>query len=415
MSLFRDRGFVAFLCVQTLSAFGDAFSFTAVPMLVLAATGSATAMGAVKGLDAVAAIVGGLAAGVIADRFAARRLSVLRVCDLARFALYGSIPLVWLLSEQANPPMWLLFVALPIAGFCSMVFQVTYVTVVPRLVPADRITEANGILYGAFSAAYLAGPALAGLLSGWLGPPAALGVDAVTFLLSAAGLSFVRLRTAETAPAEGTAPAEEADGEVPKWRGFAEGVRFLRGHPLLWPLTVLLTVLICCTTALDDVVVYHVKEDLHRSDSVVGLVLTAGVVGSMLASAVVARLRRRFGFGPVWIVAYTCCGVLLAGVGFAGGAVGVGVLVGAVMVTTGVAGIASMSLRQEVTPGPLLGRVTSAFWTLQLTLAPVGAVVLTFAAGHAGVRPTLAVAGVACSLTALAALMTPIRTAGRTR
>ncbi|MEV4510489.1 MFS transporter [Dactylosporangium sp. NPDC049525] len=428
MSLFRDRGFVAFLGVQTLSAFGDAFSFTAVPMLVLDATRSATAMGAVKGLDAVAAIVGGLAAGVIADRFAARRLTVLRVCDLARFALYGSIPLMWLLQPQA----WLLFVVLPIAGFCSMVFQVTYVTVVPRLVPADRITEANGILYGAFSAAYLAGPALAGLLSGWLGPPAALAVDSVTFLLSAAGLSFVRLRPpapkSEDTPApqaedaagpqaEDTAApqGEEAkgDAEVSAWRGFAEGVRFLRGHPLLWPLTVLLTFLICCTTALDDVVVYHVKEDLHRSDTVVGLVLTAGVVGSMLASALVARLRRRFGFGPLWIVSYTCCGVLLAGVGFAGGAVGVAVFVGAVMVTTGVAGIASMSLRQEVTPGPLLGRVTSAFWTLQLTLAPVGAVVLTFAAGHVGVRMTLAVAGAVCSLTALAALMTPIRTAGR--
>jgi hypothetical protein len=142
-------------------------------------------------------------------------------------------------------------------------------------------------------------------------------------------------------------------------------------------------------------------------------VLTAGVVGSMLASAVVARLRRRFGFGRVWIVPYTCCGVLLAAVGFAGGAVGVAVVVGAVMVTTGVAGIASMSLRQEVTPGRLLGRVTSAFWTLQLTLAPVGAVALTFAAGQAGVGVTLAVAGAICSLTALAALLTPIRTAGR--
>ena len=44
-----------------------------------------------------------------------------------------------------------------------------------------------------------------------------------------------------------------------------------------------------------------------------------------------------------------------------------------------------MSLRQEVTPDHLLGRVTAAFWTIHFSLGPLGAALLTWAAGRFGV------------------------------
>ncbi len=52
-----------------------------------------------------------------------------------------------------------------------------------------------------------------------------------------------------------------------------------------------------------------------------------------------------------------------------------------------VAGICSMSLRQQVTPDHLLGRVTAAFWTIHFSLGPLGAALLTWTAGHYGVMP----------------------------
>lgn len=389
--LLRDRNFAAFLSVQTLSAFGDAFSLIAVPLLILNTTGSVAQVGLVTALNGVATLVTGLFAGTVADRFDRRLL--LRICDIARFLLYGSIPVVWALE----PRIWLLFVVLPLAAVFSMVFQVTYVTVVPGLVPADRITEANGLLYGSYSVAYLAGPALAGLLSGAAGPATAIAVDAGTFALSALGISFVRVRRSTV---------DAADGAVR--RGFLAGVRFLREHRVLRPLTVLLAVLIFFTSALDDVIIYHLKHDLRQPDGVIGLVMTAGIVGTLLASAVVTRLRRRAGFGATWVGTYSLAGAVIAGIGFAGHVPVVAVLAAAVLLCTGVAGIASMSLRQEVTPAHLLGRVTSAFWTLQLTLAPFGAAALTTSAGRFGSAPTLLVAGVACVLTALAARFTPL-------
>jgi hypothetical protein len=77
-----------------------------------------------------------------------------------------------------------------------------------------------------------------------------------------------------------------------------------------------------------------------------------------------------------------------------------------------VGGICSMSLRQEITPDHLLGRVTSAFWSTHYALGPAGAAVLTWAAGRYGVTAVTLASGAGCLLVAVGGLFTPIRRAG---
>jgi len=137
------------------------------------------------------------------------------------------------------------------------------------------------------------------------------------------------------------------------WRDLRTGIDFLRGHPVLRALTALLFVFSFLTLGLNDLVIYHLKHDLA-----------------------VAALTAAF------------------------------------LACVGMAGTCSMSLRQEVTPEPLLGRVTSAFWTLQYAAAPIGAAVLTWAAEQQGTTPVSLVAGACCVLIAGAALFTPIRRSG---
>ncbi|MEU8005852.1 MFS transporter [Catellatospora sp. NPDC049111] len=379
---------------QTLSALGDSFSYVAIPLLVLHATGSVAQMGVVTALGGAATLVTGVFAGVVVDRFDRRRLLV--GCDLARLLLYGSIPLVWL----AGPRPWLLYLVLPLASAFGMVFRVAHVTVVPSLVPADEITRANSRLFAASSTAYLVGPALAGLLSGRFGPTTAIAVDAATFAVSAAVLVLLRLRPVG-------APADPAESERPMDVLLA-GARFIARHPTLRPMTVLLTVLSSLTFGLTDVVIYRLKHDLGQSDGTVGYVLAVGIVGTLLGSVAVTRLRRRYGFAPTWTGAWALCGVAMAGIGLAGRVPVVAAAATAVLGCSAVAGIASMSLRQEVTPAPLLGRVTSAFWTLHSALTPLGAAALTAAAAGYGSSATLIAAGALCTATAATALCTPL-------
>ena len=128
----------------------------------------------------------GIFAGILADRL--DRWILMAACDLARMLLYGLIPMVW----SVHPEVWLLYVVLPLGAALGMIFQVGYVTVVPTLSGPARITEANGLLYGASSTAAIAGPLLAGLLSAALGPAMAIAVDSVSFAASAAGVLLIR-------------------------------------------------------------------------------------------------------------------------------------------------------------------------------------------------------------------------------
>ena len=395
--LWRDRNFSIFWASQTLSVAGDSFALIAIPLLVLHATGSVALMGLLTGAGGVASVGAGIGAGVLADRVDRRRLMIW--CDLARMVLYGSIPLAFAFGT----PVWMLFAVLPACEAIGMVFQVTYVTVVRNLAPGDRITEANGRLYATATAAAVLGPLLAGVVSATLGPTAAIGVDAASFALSAAGAFLIRLR-----PAAGPA-AGPATGGQHAWRELLAGVRFLYQHPVLRPLTILLTLYIFLTYGLTNVLIYYLRHDLGQSYATVGVVLAAAAAGPVGGSVLVARLRRMAGFGACWIGGVIVCGIAVAGLGATASVPVIAALAAVYLGCESVAGICSMSLRQQVTPDHLLGRVTSAFWTVHFSLGPPGAALLAWAAGRYGVAPVCAASGIGCLLIAAAALFTQVR------
>jgi Na+/melibiose symporter-like transporter len=389
------RDFTLFWAVETLSTFGSSFSLVAVPLLVLHATGSVAQMGLLTGAASVAALAAGVFAGGIADRFDRKRLLI--AANIAQALLFGSIPAVWLFAT----PIWLLYVAVPLAAVFAMVFRVTYVTVVPRLVDADQITDANGRLSASFAATGVVGPVLAGVVSGQFGPAAAIAVDAVTFALASGGMLLVHLRPAPIA----AAPAEHTG----YWKDLVIGAGFLWRHPVLRSLTILLTALIFFWQGLVDLFIFYLKNDLAQPDQTVGSVMAVATVGTLVGSLGVARLRRRIGFGASWIGSTVLAGLAVAAVAFTHSVVGVALLATVAYALTAVGGICSMSLRQEVTPDALLGRVTSAFWTIHFALGPIGAAVVTAAAARFGVTAVIGLSGVAYMVIAAIGMLTPIR------
>ncbi|MFD8308851.1 MFS transporter [Streptomyces sp. NPDC059690] len=397
--LWRQRDFGVFWAAQTLSVLGDSFALIALPLLVLRATGSVAGMGLLTAVGGAAAVMAGVFAGVLVDRVDRRRLLI--TCDLVRMVLYGSIPLVWL----SGPRIWLLYAVLPLCEAVGTLFAVGYVTVVRGLVDTARLTEANGRLNATAAAAGVLGPLCAGVVAGWAGPATAVGLDAASFGVSAACLLLVRFR----ARPAGEGPARPAG----LWRDLRAGISFLGGHPVLRALTALLFVFSFLTFGLNDLVIYHLEHDLGHDDRTVGTVMGLGALGTITGALLVARIRRGLGFGRTWTGAVALCGLAFAGLGRAGDVPEVAALDAAYLACVAVAGTCSMSLRQEVTPEPLLGRVTSAFWTLHYSAAPAGAAVLTWVAERRGTGPVALAAGGACVLTAVVALFTPVRRSGR--
>lgn len=394
--LWANPNYRIFLGIQTLSALGDSFSYVAIPLLVLHSTGSVVQMGLVTGLTGVASIATGLFAGVIADRVDRRRL--LMAADGARCLLYAVIPLVWLFAT----PMWLIYTVVPLAGVFSMLFRVAYVTLVPAIVEPGQITKANGHLFGTYAVASAGGPMLAGFVASAFGPATAIGIDSVSFAVSAAGILFVRIRA--TRPPEDPATAEHT-----RVRGeFLVGARFLWAHPVLRPLTVLLALLTFLTYGLTDVIIFRVKEDLGHADSTVGYVLTVGTIGTCLAAFAVDRVRKRLGFGASWIGGFVLGGTAVACLGLSESVPVIGALAALMLFCTAFTGICSMSLRQEVTPSHLLGRVTASFWTIHSALGPLGAAAITAAVAGFGVATVSLVVGISVVCIALCGAVTGV-------
>jgi MFS family permease len=381
-SLLADPAFLRYWAGQAISAFGDAFAFVAYPLLVLDATGSVAAMGTVSAASALTHLVTGVVAGPIVDNSDRRRLMI--GCDLGRLFVYGMVPLLW---WWRGPSLPVLYVTTVIGSALGNLFGVAYVTATPDLVDRARLTEANGRLQGSQGLAFVVGPILAGMVAAKVGSVWAIGIDAMTFGLSAFSLASLRLRR------EGKAKDHAGSASV------FEGVTFLRREPMLRAVTlifVLLAVLSSGTIAAGilDVLIFHLRNVLGAGDRTVGLALGLGAVGAVVGALSAARLRRRFGFVACFLGATVVQGVALLSMGVVGHVAVLGLGAGLWTAGMSVRGVVTQTLRQELTPEALLGRVTAAFWTVAAVLAPVGAALITAIAARWGTVAAFRIAGV---------------------
>ncbi|MFL5732668.1 MAG: MFS transporter [Chloroflexia bacterium] len=409
-SLWHNRTFNIFWAGRSLSAIGDAFALIALPLLVLQATGSVLQMGLVTGIYGAGHFLASFFAGAIADRADRRRLMI--ALNVSSFTLFSLIPLGWALG---GPQISLVYVVVGLGAVIDMIFQVTYATVVPNLVRPDQITAANGRLTATAALAFTLGPIAAGILSVRFGPVVAIGVDAASFLVSAASLSIIRLRPHAVGAAPGAATQVAPKGKEGRKGGMAElaeGIRFVWDQPVLRAMALLTLGASLCLPAGLDLFIFHIKNDLGGSDSAVGLVAGLAGIGSIVAGLLVGRIRNRFGFGACWLG-----GAAAASIAF--GLFGLSPLVAlaagcsiAFAFSDGLRGIAALSLRQQITPDLLMGRVTSAFWMVATGPGAISAAVTTALANEFGATPMMVIAGLGSLIVAAAGLFTPAR--GRT-
>lgn len=381
---------------------GGSVSMLALPLLVLHATGSIVQMGLVTVVSGATAIGTGVFAGYVVDRVDRRRLMI--VCDLARAVLLGAVPLVWWV---AGPQIWLLYVLTASAAVLKTLFDVAYVTAIPQLVRTQDLTAANGRLMGTFALGSLLGPVVAGFLTAGVGADRALALDGATFLVSAASLGWVRF-TARPAGDGAEKPAERAGAGMLR-EMFVVGFRFLWSHPLLRPLTVQLTLLTFVTMGATDLLIYRVQHDLGRDAATLGYVIAVSGAGSVVAALSAGRLRRILGFGTCWLASIAMIAVGVTVTGVSRSVPVIAALAAVFMFGITLGGICTMTLRQEVTPDHLLGRVTSAFWTVHNASGPVGAAVLTLLAARHGVPAVSLAGGALCLLVLGGGLLTPLR------
>ena len=357
--LWSNRDFLALWIGQGISDMGTAITQTAVPLLVIAKTGSGLQMGLIGALQALPAAVFTLFAGVVADRW--NRRWIMFWADLARGVL-----LAWVAFAPALlgvPGLSALYVAVVPLSLLHALFFAAYAASIPSLVGRGQLATANAALLGVSAASFVIGPAVAALALAYLGPETLLGVDGATFIVSAMSLVLVRRPL----------HSSSRDTATSMLASVRNGLRFIRSSATLRPLTVFRAIAAVLQTLLVPAAAFFVTMDHKLPGAAFGFMVSAWAVGSLVGAVVSPRLARRR-LGRALLVSHAFGGVatiltarsaqvpsLLAGV-FAVG------LCGAIVVNL------SATLRQRTTPDELLGRVTSASDVLYDAMLPLGMV-----------------------------------------
>jgi predicted MFS family arabinose efflux permease len=306
-----------------------------------------------------------------------------------------------LLALRANS-LGSLFLATTLYGLFHGAVMPSRGALVPRLVPADQLVRANGMISAAFSAQLVLGPALAALLVRVGGPHAPYLVT-----VGASGLAFLAYLVVPDRRKEG-GRGRRAAIFADVGAGFREGwhTTALRN---VFGIAVSIWFLIGLLIALEPL---YIRNDVGRGQDFLGLVWAVYGAGEVVGSVILARTRRGAGREPT-LVAF---GLLLASVGFliyVSVASPIAVIAGNVVFGIGFPFYTATSnaLIQRVARHP--GKVTAAF-SMAGEGGPVAASALLAAAGGAlSVRGWLLSSGLAFTVVALAALRVARRQAVR--
>ena len=194
-----------------------------------------------------------------------------------------------------------------------------------------------------------------------------------------------------------------------------EGLRLVLSHPIILPLTLRSVIAHVAGSFYGVLYTLYLIDELHLSPFLLGVVVSAGGVGSLIGSLVASRVIGRFGLGPALV--WTAVGASVLGVltPLAQGPV----LVATAMVfipqlfgdgLQTIEGVAELSLIQRLIPDRILGRVNATLEVFSHGIAyPIGALGAAVVAESIGVRGGIAIgwAGMAASLVLL--VLSPVR------
>jgi predicted MFS family arabinose efflux permease len=331
-------------------------------------------------------------AGLLTDRVSRRRL--MASAEALRAAALLTILLLIALH-------WLTLPLLAVVGFIAVcgtvVYSVAAPALVPSLVPPQALPTANARIELARTIAFASGPALGGVLVGWLGAAPAFAVAAALSMIA------VVLLAGLYEPTRPAAPRRHPLHEV------REGAAFVLQHPLLRPVFITQFIFNTGSFLLLAIFVPYAVHHLALSAAGVGVTLAMYGVGMVIGALLATRVMQRISFGTVIglgpVTGFAASAIMalttfipaasLAGLSFF--LLGVGPILWVISTTT---------LRQSVTPPSLLGRV-SAINILSYGARPLGSALGAIIGGLYGAETCLYLAALIFAAQALVILMSP--------
>lgn len=305
-------------------------------------THSALALGIVGLVEFVPMFLLALPAGELADRFDPRRIIML--ASLLE-ALSSGLLLAFVLTRRTS--VWLLYIVILLYGTARGFSRPANQSLLPFLVPLEKLPRALAWGSSVVQLAIIAGPALGGFAYA-LGPAIAYGGALAVSLVSAAGIPFLGGRRL-------TADAAAHTSRLARVR---EGIEFVRSRRVVFGAISLDLFAVLLGGAVSLLPIYA-RDILHVGPTGLGLLRSAPALGAALMALFLTRrpVERKVGHIMFAAVAIFGIGTVVFGISTNFG------LSLATLAITGAADQISVYIRsalvQFATPDAMRGRVSA--------------------------------------------------------
>jgi MFS family permease len=392
----ENRNFRRYFVGQSISMLGDQVTLIALPLTaVLALHASPAQMGALLTVALIPNLLFSLHAGVWVDR-RGRRRQVMLATDLGRAVLIATVPVAYAFGHLT----WAhLYVVAFVSGTLSVFFFVAYGAFFQVVVPREDYVAANSLIHGSRAFSFLGGTSLGGILVQLLRGPYALALDAVSYVFSAFFL--------------GRIDAEEPPGAPHESGGLMSGVSWIRRNAIIRAELLGVATLNLFNFMFFALFLLYATRDLGVRPATLGIVLGAASIGTLSGSFVTARISRRIGVGPTFIIGCFLFPAPLILVPAAGGPYWL--VLGMLFVSEFLSGVGLMlldimagTISAATVPTALRSRVSGAFMVVNYGVRPLGTTLGGILGTVIGVRSTLWIATVGALLGLAWLLPSPI-------
>ena len=382
---FRSREFRIFFTAGLISNTGTWMQTVTVPFVIDQLTHSTALVGLSAFCTYFPATIVSPLAGSLADRHDRRN-----VLMWAQAVMMAMAAVLWLLWSTGTATTASILAAVIIGALGTGVTTAAWQSYVPQLVPRPAMLSAVRLNSMQFTGARAVGPALGGLVLATLGPAAAFGINAVSFLAVIGALLLLTPR-----------PPEPLAEDVGVMRHFREGVRYLRRREVF-----VVSVLLVCFIAMFGVALVQLLEPFTRHVLDVGAgvygLLTAGYgAGAVVGGVFMVAFGDTFRRSHLATVGLFAMAVGTVALGFSPGwvlALGALFVMGAAQVFCTVS--CNLALQVNVDEN-FRGRISSLFLMSFFAAAPLGALIGGIIGEAVGLRPTIVGAAVCLTLLTL--------------
>lgn len=390
-----QKQYLKLILSRVINRFGDSIDAIAYSLLAYEITGSASMMALVLTVNYLPTVIIQPIAGIVTEQLHPARL--MAACDLGRGVCVLLEALLYAFGLLSTP---LIVLGVLINSTLEALSMPTGVGIVPRILQADLYTPGISLQRTLCSATELIGLACAGAIVSLLGIPFALGIDAATFLISAAIIVTIR-----PAPLENTL-ANAAVCLKDKLRTLTHDLRTVFEKIMRLPI---LRALLAMGMSLNLVAVPYsvfftpyVTSDLGGDAYLLSILQVTFVLGTTLGAYLTPHLSRlstrmQFLIGGIGAAFCYVCIALLPGVPLYTLRVALSVAVSCAFGgLNAMMSIAFSASFMRCVPKEELTRISGSFNALLTCAMPAGSLLCSLLVRYVSVPALLGIAGALC-------------------